>query len=46
MKSDLGFEVEEMELEEKLPNRFIAIATLKNQMTSFSTKKLIEIIKE
>ena len=36
----------EIKLKEKLPERFIAIATLKNQMTSFSTKKLIEIIKE
>lgn len=35
----------EIQLKEKLPDRFIAIATLKNQMTSFSTKKLIEIIK-
>ena len=36
----------EIKLKEKLPERFIAIATLKNQITSFSTKKLIEIIKE
>ena len=36
----------EVQLKEKLPDRFIAIATLKNQITSFSTKKLIEIIKE
>jgi len=36
----------EIKLKEKLPERFIAIATLKNQMSSFSTKKLIEIIKQ
>lgn len=36
----------EIKLKEKLPERFIAIATLKNQITSFSTKKLIEIINE
>lgn len=36
----------EIKLKEKLPDRFIAIVTLKNQMPSFSTKKLIEIIKE
>ena len=36
----------EIKLKEKLPERFIAIATLKNQTPSFSTKKIIEIIKE
>lgn len=36
----------EIKLKEKLPDRFIAIATLKNQITSFSAKRLIEIIKE
>ena len=36
----------EIKLKEKLPLRYIAIATLKNQVASFSTKKLIEIIKD
>lgn len=36
----------EIKLKEKLPNRFISIATLKNQITSFSTKKFIEIIEK
>ena len=36
----------EIKIKEKLPDRYIAIATLKNQVTSFSTKKLIEIIKK
>lgn len=34
----------EIKLQEKLPNRYIGIATLKNQTPNFSTKKLIEII--
>jgi len=36
----------EIKLKEKLPNRYIGIATLKNQITNFSTKKLIEIIED
>jgi len=36
----------EIKLKEKLPDRYIGIATLKNLITSFSTKKLIEIINE
>ena len=36
----------EIKLKEKLPDRYIALATLKNQNPSFSTKKFIEIIKE
>lgn len=43
LKNKMLFEIQ---LQEKLPDRFIAIATLKNQTTSFSAKKLIEIIKE
>ena len=34
----------EIKLQEKLPDRYIGIATLKNQTPNFSTKKLIEII--
>ena len=34
----------EIKLTEKLPERYISIATLKNQIPNFSTKKLIEII--
>lgn len=36
----------ELNIKEKLPNRYIAIATLKNQIPNFSTKKLIEIIQK
>lgn len=36
----------EIKLKEKLPNRYIGIATLKNQMPNFSTKKFMELLKE
>lgn len=36
----------EVKIKEKLPNRYIGIATLKNKVTNFSTKKLIEIIED
>ena len=36
----------ELNIKEKLPKRYIAIATLNNQIPNFSTKKLIEIIKK
>lgn len=35
----------ELDVSEKLPNRYISIATLKNNNPNFSTKKFIEIIK-
>ncbi|MBO7536365.1 MAG: LysR family transcriptional regulator, partial [Bacilli bacterium] len=34
----------ELKLKEKIPSRYIGIATSKNHVPSFSTKKLIEII--
>jgi len=34
----------EIKIKEKLPDRYIGIATLKNQVPNFSSKKLIEII--
>ena len=36
----------EIKLKEKLPSRFIGIATLKTKIPNFSTKKFIDIIKE
>ena len=36
----------ELKLKEIIPNRYIGIATLKNQISGFSTKKFIEIIKK
>ena len=39
-------ELYEIKIKEKLPNRYIGIATLKNQTPNFSTKKFIEIIKQ
>lgn len=36
----------EIKLKEKLPNRYIGVATLKNKTPNFSTKKFIQIIKE
>ena len=38
-------ELYEIKLKEKLPNRYIGIATLKTKIPSFSTQKFIEIIK-
>ena len=34
----------EIDLEERIPSRFIGIALCKNSVPNFSTKKLIEII--
>lgn len=39
-------ELFEIKLKEKLPNRYIGIATLKKQVSNFSTKKFIEIIEK
>lgn len=36
----------ELKLKEAIPNRYIGIATLKNQTPNFSTKKFMEIIKK
>ena len=36
----------EIKVKEKLPNRYIGVATLKTKMPNFSTKKFIDIIKE
>ena len=36
----------EIKIREKLPDRYICIATLKNKKTSFSTNKFIEILKK
>ena len=36
----------EIKIKEKLPDRYIGIATLKNQVANFSTRKFIEILKE
>ena len=35
----------EIKLKEKIPSRYIGIATSNNHLPNFSTKKLIEIIK-
>ena len=35
----------ELKLKEKIPNRYVGIATCNNNVPNFSTKKLIEIIK-
>ena len=39
-------ELYEIKLKEKIPSRYIGIATSNNHLPNFSTKKLIEIIKE
>ena len=36
----------ELKIKDTLPDRYIGIATLKNQVPNFSTKKFIEILKE
>lgn len=36
----------EIKLKEKLPDRYIGVATLKNKTPNFSTKKFMQIIKE
>lgn len=36
----------ELDIKETFPNRYISIATLKNNIPNFSTKKFIEIIKD
>lgn len=39
-------ELFELKIKEKIPSRYIGIATSKNHIPNFSTKKLIQIIKE
>ena len=39
-------ELYELKIKEKIPSRYIGIATSKNHLPNFSTKRLIEIIKK
>jgi len=39
-------ELYELDIKEKIPSRYIGIATSKNNLSNFSTKKLIDIIKK
>lgn len=44
VKDSLNKELFELNIKEKIPSRYVGIALSKNQIPSFSTKKLIEII--